>query len=136
LTLIVDSYAWVEFLAAGPRGPLARNHIESPGELVTPDIVLAEVARVLARQGMDSDRIAGHLRSIGALSTVLSVTVEIALETIHAAGDLRHRARSRGLDQPSFSDAIILAFARCMHGSVLTADKHFEGLPEATWIGN
>lgn len=136
LTVIVDSYAWVEFLTAGPRGPKVRERLESPGELVTPDLVLAEVARVFAWQGMDRGRIAGHLRSIGALSAILPVNVDVALETAKSGEDLRQHGRDTSMGPPSFADAVILSFARCLGGKVLTADRHFAGLPETDWIGN
>lgn len=135
MTVIVDSYAWVEFLSAGPHGPEVRERLESPGEIVTPDLVLAEVARVFARQGMERDRIAGHLRSIGALSSVLAVSVDVALETARTSEELRQRSRRMRTGPPSFADAVVLSFARCLGGKVLTADKHFRGLPEVDWIG-
>lgn len=133
--MIVDSYAWVEFLEAGPAGPRVRQRLESPGEIVTPDIVLAEVARVFARQGMERDRIAGHLRSIGALSTVLPVSVDIALETARTDEELRQYGKRMRMGPPSFADAVILSFARCLEGKVLTADPHFRGFAEVEWIG-
>jgi predicted nucleic acid-binding protein len=133
--VIVDSYAWVEFLAAGPQGPKVRERLETPGEIVTPDIVPAEVARVFARQGMDPSRIEGHLRSIGALSAIRPVNVEIALETAKADQELRQSARRTKIGPPSFADAIILSFARCLGGKVLTADPHFRGFAEVDWIG-
>jgi predicted nucleic acid-binding protein len=135
LTLIVDSYAWVEFLTAGPRGPRVREKFESSGDLVTPDIVLAELARVFARQGMERDQIVGHLRSMGALSTIQSIDIDVALGAISADEELRQRGRIRKIGLPSFADAIILSFARCLGARVLTADKHFEGIPETEWVG-
>ena len=135
MTLIVDSFAWVEFLLAGKAGPRVRDHIESPEELATPDIVLAEVARVFGRQGMPPNMIEGHLRSIGALSSVRSIDTGVALATAQSERDLRHKARSEKLTPPSFADCVILAFARSLGGRILTADRHFWGLPETVWIG-
>lgn len=135
MTLIIDSYAWVEFLSAGKFGPKVRELMGSPQELVTPDVVLAEVARVLGRQGIAAETIAGHLRSIGALSAVHPISVDVAIEVIRADNDLRRHARSRGLTNPSFADCLILAFARWLGAQVVTADRHFEGLRETTWIG-
>ena len=135
MTLIVDSYAWVEFLSAGKAGPLVREHIESAEELITPDLVLAEVARVLGRRGLERAVIGGHLRAIGALSEIRGVDIDIALESVRADADLRSSARTRGLSPPSFADCIILGFARQLGGKVLTADAHFRGLEETLWIG-
>jgi predicted nucleic acid-binding protein len=136
LTLIVDSFAWVEFLSAGKYGPRVRSYLESSEWLITPDIVLAEVARVFGRAKMAPDSIAGHLRSIGALSSVSSIGLEVALGVIQSDLDLRLRARANGLGPPSFADCIILSHARAVSGRVLTADQHFKGLSETAWIGN
>jgi predicted nucleic acid-binding protein len=135
LTLIVDSYAWVEFLSGGDSGPKVRSQLESREALVTLDIVLAEVARVFGREGVLEEAIAGHLRSIAALSDVRPIDHEIALGVVRADRDLRRRARERGIGSPSFADSLILSCARQIEGRVLTADPHFEGLKETAWIG-
>lgn len=135
MTLIIDSFAWVEFLAGGPGGPTVRTRLESPEDLVTPDIVLAEVARVFGRQGVPTESIRGHLRSIGALSQVMPLDFEIALETFQADSELRRHAKEYGLPSPSFADCIVLSYARYLRGRVLTADRHFKDLPETDWIG-
>ncbi len=80
--------------------------------------------------------IAGHLRSIGALSSVRPVSIEISQETIESDKRLRDLARSKGLRQPSFADCIILSFARVLGERVVTADRHFQGLSETVWIGD
>jgi predicted nucleic acid-binding protein len=135
LTLIVDSSAWIEFLTAGQHGPRVRSYLESSEALICPDLVVAEVARMLEGQGLAAGTVAGHLRSMMALSTVHSIDLGVALLTGSADRDLRSRARSRRLSLPGFADAVILAFARYYGGTVLTGDSHFEGLAETTWLG-
>lgn len=125
----------MELLTAGRSGPKVRAVIESGEELLTPDIVLAEVARVFGRQGMSPERIAGHLRAMSVLSSVRPIEIGVALEVHRSDRFLRQRSRSRGLDSPSFADSLILAFARYFAAGVLTADPHFEGLDETSWIG-
>jgi predicted nucleic acid-binding protein len=135
LTLIIDSYAWLEFLTAGPLGPKVRFSLESSEHLVTPDVVLPEVARTFGRAGEDAEVIRGHLRSVSALSTVRGIDEDVAVGVIGAARDLREHAKLRRLGQPSFADAIVLAFARALDGRVLTGDPHFSGLDETEWVG-
>jgi predicted nucleic acid-binding protein len=136
LTLIVDSFAWVEFLTGGPFGPDVRTKFEESGDLLTPDFVLAEISRALFRGGGDPKVIEGYLRTIQALSTVVAVDLSIALEVPRADQDLRRRAARRRTGAPSFADAIVLAIARRAGGKVLTGDRHFEGLPETVWVGD
>jgi predicted nucleic acid-binding protein len=135
LKLIVDSYAWIEFLLAGPHGARVRQYLEAPNDLICPDIVLAEVARRLAREEPDRQRLTGHLRSMTALSTVHPIDPAVAIEAIGADLDLRDHARKEKLGPPSFADAIILGFARRLGARVLTGDPHFEDLSETEWIG-
>jgi predicted nucleic acid-binding protein len=135
LILIIDSYAWIEFLTGGQKGPEVRRRLESGDHLVTPDLVLAEVARKFGRDGHAETLVHGHLRAITALSEVSPVTIEVALQITKADSDLRAHARRRKLDQPSFADVVILSLARAFGGSVLTADSHFEALPNVEWIG-
>ena len=136
MTRIIDSYAWIEFLSAGRAGPKVREIIESSEELVTPDIVLAEVARVLGRAGGPAAAVAGHLRSISALSSVRPISIEVALEVVRSDQELRQHARNRRLGPPSFADVLILSYARHFRATVVTADHHFEGLGETAWIGS
>ncbi len=134
MTLIVDSYAWVEFLTAGPRGLEARQRLESEDLLITPDLVLAEIARKFGRDGQPEGLIRGHLRTITALSDVAPVSIEVALQTTRADTDLRRLARGARLNSPSFADVVVLAYARAFDARVLTADAHFRGLPDVVWI--
>jgi predicted nucleic acid-binding protein len=136
LTLIIDSYAWIEFLTGGRNGPTVRRFLDSEDELVTPDIVLAEVARKFGREGQAEPLVRGHLRAITALSSVAPVTIEVALHISNVDSELRGNARRRKLNPPSFADAVVLSFARAFDGRVLTADAHFEGLPSVEWIGS
>ena len=135
MTLIIDSYAWIEFLTGGRKGPEVRRRLESVDHLITPDLVLAEVARKFGRDGQSETLVQGHLRAITALSEVAPVTIGGALQTPKAYSDLRAHARRRKLNQPSFADVVILSFARALDGKVLTADAHFEALPNVEWIG-
>jgi predicted nucleic acid-binding protein len=135
LILIVDSYAWIEFLIGGRKGPEVRKRLESTDYLITPDLVLAEVARKFGRDGQSETLVRGHLRAVTALSEVASITIEVALQVPKADSDLRAHARGRKLNQPSFADVVVLSFARALGGKVLTADAHFEGLPSVEWIG-
>jgi len=136
LKLIVDSYAWIEFLLPGPRGPEVKRRFEEPNDLISPDIVLVEVARRLARDSPNLGEIAGHLRSMTALSTIVPINPDVAVGTIGAGSTLRSHAKGKKLGAPSLADAVILAFARQLGARVLTGDPHFEGIPETEWVGD
>ena len=50
---IVDSFAWIEFLAGTEHEEMVRGLLSTADVVVTPDLVLAEVARKLS-PGTDS----------------------------------------------------------------------------------
>ena len=135
MTLIIDSFAWIELLTGGVHGPAVRRRFESGDLLVTPDLVLAEVARKFGRDGQPQDLTHGYLRAMVALSDIQPVTTEIAMGTVTADSELRAHARRRKLTPPSFADSIILAMARVRRGKVLTTDRHFSDMADVDWVG-
>jgi predicted nucleic acid-binding protein len=134
LIVIVDSFAWIEFLIGSVHETRIRETLTTADVVVTPDLVLAEVARKLARDGVQPGMIRHKVEDVSTLSQVVPITVEIALGVFEADRDLRKSAKSRHLDTPGLSDAVILSTARSVEGKVLTGDPHFEGLPETMWL--
>jgi predicted nucleic acid-binding protein len=133
--VIVDTYAWVELFSAGAGFAQVEEVLGADERCLTPDIVLAEVARKMERDGAELELIRSKLAVILETSTSIPVDARIALGVHRADQELRFRARARKLGDPGLSDAIILSSARVYDGKVLTGDRHFEGLPETEWIG-
>lgn len=48
--IVVDSCGWVEFLAGGPLAGEYAPYFEKPGEIITPAIVVCEVAKKIWRE--------------------------------------------------------------------------------------
>lgn len=136
MTLIVDSFAWIELFGSGSLGREVRKRLESRERLLTPDIVLAEVARKYARDGHAGDIIDLRLRSIESISEVIPLDRATALGVQSAEVDLQKAAKAAKLGRPGLTDAILLAFARNRAGRVLTGDPHFESLEETEWLGS
>ena len=135
LTLIIDSVARIEFLTGGVHGPTVRRRFESGDLLITPELVLAEVARKYGRDGQSGDLTHGHVRGMVALSDIQPLTTEIAMGIVTAVSELRAHARRHKLDPPSSADSVILATARVRRGKVLTADRHFSDIADVDWMG-
>ncbi|HZY69522.1 MAG TPA: PIN domain-containing protein [Thermoplasmata archaeon] len=133
---IVDSFAWIELLAGTEYEAKVREILGKSEVVATPDLVLAEVARKLGRDGVSSAIVRRKLVDISTLSQVTPISPEIAIGVFQADADLRSNAKSKGLNKPGLSDAIILSTARVLHGTVLTGDPHFQGFPETSWMGN
>jgi predicted nucleic acid-binding protein len=134
LIAIVDSFAWIEFLAGSEHEERIGEVLTAADVVVTPDLVLAEVARKLARDKIRSRLVRRKVEDISTLSQVVPITIEIASGVFEADRELRRNAKSRQLESPGLSDAVILSTARSLHGLVLTGDPHFAALPETLWL--
>src|SRR5579864_4498652 len=118
LILIVDSFAWIEFLGGTSLEPAVRAQLSDADVVVTPDLVLAEVARKLARDGVARPVALRKLGDISTLSQLTPIGVDIALGVAEAEDDLRRSAKTRGIDRPGLADAIILSTTRVLGGQV------------------
>lgn len=109
---VVDSSAWLEYLADSPRAPRFAKAIEDARHLIVPVVTLYEVFRKVRRdRGADE-----ALQAVAAMlhGTVVDVDVSLALE----AGQL---------DLPMADSLIYATVVR--HGATLwTQDADFEGL--------
>lgn len=134
MILIVDSFAWIEFLAGSPQGDQVHELLARAEVVITPDLVLAEVARKLRRDGVASGTVGRKLQDMSTLSRIAPVSVEVALGVFDADAELRESARVRCLGSPGIADAIVLSMARTFEGSILTGDPHFRGFSETIWL--
>ncbi len=113
---VVDSSAWLEYLANGPNAEFFAEPIESVRELVVPAIVVYEVFKRLSQQR--GEEIA--FNRIAALYQGIIADLD-ALTAIEAA-------RLSLIVRLPMADSIILATARRFQAALWTQDAHFEGL--------
>ncbi len=135
MKIVADAYAWVELFSGTTRGEIARKKMVEAESVITPDTVLAEVARKYLREGVEEQRTRGRLSTILEASEPAHIDDETALAAGRAYLQLEGKAREEGLGKPSLFDALVLAVARANDAMVLTGDRHFEGLPETLWMG-
>jgi predicted nucleic acid-binding protein len=114
---LVDSSAWLEYLADGPNAQFFAPAIEKHSELVVPTIVVFEVfKRVLqqrnAHAALETVAVLGHGRLID-----LSAEIAIAAANVSQSEKL------------PMADSIIIATARAENAVVWTQDSDFEGRP-------
>ena len=134
MKIVVDAYAWVEFFAGTRKGESVKDQMERAETVITPDTVLAEVARKYIREGISEETTRKRLSTVLEASEPADVDDGVAVEAGKAYLELEKRARDAGLEKPSLFDALVLAVARKSDGMVLTGDEHFRGLPETLWI--
>jgi predicted nucleic acid-binding protein len=120
--ILVDSSAWIEYLADRPRAEAFAPYIEGRERLLVSALDFYEIYKVV-RRDLSEER---AIEAVAALhrAEIAPVDESLALEAADVA--LEH-----GL---AMADAIIYATAQRFGARVVTADADFEGLPNATVI--
>ena len=118
---VVDSSAWLEYLAAGPNAAFFADAIENVAELVVPTISIYEVFKRIVQQRSENEALQvvavmqqGHVSEMD--STVALSAARISLD-----------------HQLPMADSVMLATARVNKATLWTQDAHFEGLPDVRY---
>ena len=119
---VVDTSAWIEWLAGSPLGKKLGKEIPEKARCIVPTIVQLELSKWLVRElGEDqADQVIAYTQKC----VVVPLDTAIAL----MAADL-HRAHKLAT-----ADAIVYATARQQGADLLTCDRHFEGLSDVALI--
>lgn len=125
-SVVVDSYAWIEYADGSDEGARARQYIEGSSTLFTPAIVVAELADRATRLNRHKDWTASLYPFIRHNSTIVSLDDELANRAGEVKWEMRDSSPEAGL-----ADAIVLATARAQEARVLTGDPDFLA-PELT----
>jgi len=132
--IVFDSYAWIEYFLGSDSGRVVKNYIDVE-EVVTPSIVLAEVARKYLREGVKEEDVFKRLNFIVASGTVTEIDAELSMAAAKAYLELFAKAKAEKLKRPSLTDGIVLATGRILGAKIVTGDEHFKGLAEVVYIG-
>jgi predicted nucleic acid-binding protein len=114
---LIDSSAWLEYLAQDRDAAKFAPFIESGASTLVPTIVLYEVVKVLMRERgkIAADRfISEALRRV-----VVPLDEELALAAAHLSDEAKL----------AMADAIIYATAQAHQAQLVTGDSAFRGLP-------
>ena len=120
--VLVDTSAWIEWLIGSPTGDKLAGHLPDQADWLVPTMVQLELSKWLARE-VGEDK-ADQVIAFTQVCQIVPLDTEIALAAAEACRD--HRLAT--------ADAIMFATARARGASLLTCDKHFEGLPGVTLI--
>jgi predicted nucleic acid-binding protein len=113
---VVDSSAWLEYFADGPKAEHFASAIEDTAALVVPSITLLEVFKRISQQRDE----ATALQYVAVMQQGRVVDLDAALALRAAALGLRHKL--------PLADSIIYATAQAARAIVWTQDADFEGL--------
>ncbi len=134
--IIADSWIWIEYFRGTKHG-LKLEELLRHGKIVTPNIVLLEIASKYIREGISRADIELRLKFIVAKSTIIEFDHELAIKAAECLLELRKHAKNLGIKKkPGIADALILAIARELKAKILTGDQHFRDLPEVIYLKN
>lgn len=120
--ILVDTSAWIEWLIGSPTGEKLAGHLPDQADWLVPTIVQMELTKWLTRE-VGEDK-ADQVIAFTQVCQVVPLDTEIALAAADACRV--HKLAS--------ADAVIFATARAQGATLLTCDKHFEGLPDVTLV--
>jgi predicted nucleic acid-binding protein len=115
---VVDSSAWLEYLADGPNAGEFAAAIETVRTLVVPTIVISEVVRRLDAQGRRAiiPDVLAQMRQ----ATIIPLDDQLAI-------DAATLGRRQGL---ALADSIVYATTQAVGGTLWTQDEDFKALPK------
>jgi predicted nucleic acid-binding protein len=113
---VVDSSAWLEYLANGPNASFFAKAIEDTQQLIVPTLSLFEVFKRVLEQRGEGDA----LQAVAVMrqGMVVDLDTPIALQAAKLSAELRL----------PMADSIILATARSYDATLWTQDADFKDL--------
>jgi predicted nucleic acid-binding protein len=113
---VVDSSAWLEYLADGPNASFFAGAVERTAELVVPSLTIYEVFERVLQQRDES----AALRAVALMQQGSVVDLDAGLALSAARLSLETRL--------PMADSVVLATARLHEATLWTQDADFEGL--------
>ncbi len=124
MTVLIDSWAWIEYWKGSKSGKIAATYIDGDEEVFVSTINLTETYVWVARNY--DEEIARHkIEAIEKRAYIVPVEKGIALEA--ARLKLKHKL--------GIADAVVLATANHIKGNVVTGDPDFKNIDKVTFIG-
>lgn len=118
---VVDSSAWLEYLADGPNSDYFAAPIEDTAHLLVPSLCIYEVFKRVLQQRDESDALqAAALMQQG---TVIALDIMLAVEA----------ARLSVTRKLPMADSVILATAKSRDAMLWTQDADFEGMARVNY---
>ena len=124
MTVLIDSWAWIEYWRGGPRARDAAEYIDGEEEALVSSVNLAELYHwVLSKY---DEKVADVKRA----------TVERRCRVVPLDGDLAvDAARLRRAKRLALADSCVLATGRRFAASVVTGDPDFRGKRGVVFLG-
>lgn len=118
---VVDSSAWLEYLAAGPNASFFAEAIENTAELIVPTVSLYEVFKRVVQQRSEGEAL--QVVAVMQLERLAELDSRVALSAARISID----------QKLPMADSVMLATARLNDAALWTQDAHFEGMPNVKY---
>ncbi|MCY0871458.1 MAG: type II toxin-antitoxin system VapC family toxin [Acidithiobacillus caldus] len=119
---VVDTSAWVEWLAGTGLGTQVAEHLPEKPRWIVPTLVQFELSKWLLREVGEEK--ADQVIAFSQKCVIVPLDTDIALLAVEL-----HREYKLAT-----ADAIVYATARHRGAGLLTCDTHFQGLPDVTLL--
>ena len=134
LKIVMDSCAWIELFLGSEKGKKVIEILSSADEVITPDLVLAEIGRKYIKEGANEKEVRNRLKFIEENSIVACLDADISIEGGKAYLELLEKSKKESKNKPALTDSILLALARKYSAKIVSGDKIFEGMKEVILI--
>lgn len=126
MKIIIDAYAWIEYLDGSESGLKIKEFLEKENEIFTLTLTIAEVISRAARVGADTGI---AYNAIIYNSNIIDINRDIAREAglIHAK--IKKEIKDFGL-----VDSFLLVVANKIGAKIMTGDKHFKNIKNVIFI--
>jgi len=124
LTVLIDSWAWVEYFKGSSLGKKAAHHIEGSEDAIISAINLAEVYRWFLKLYKEPQAEDARI-TITTRCTLVPVDEAIAVDA----------ARIRNSERLGLGDSIVLATARHEEAKIVSGDPELRRYAEVIFIG-
>jgi toxin FitB len=118
---VVDSSAWLEYLAGGPNSAFFAGSIENTTELIVPTISLYEVFKRIVQQRSENEAL--QVIAVMQQGKIAEMDSRTALSAARISVD----------NKLPLADSVMLATARLNNAVLWTQDSHFEGIPNVKY---
>ena len=122
MTVLIDSWAWIEYFKGSDYGIKAKSVIESGEQLLVSSINISEIYHFFLRHKMDANNL---------IKFVLDSSFVIPLDTSLAL----RAANIKFTKKLGMADAIVIATAEENNAKILTGDDDFKNIKNVIYIG-
>jgi len=123
MTVLIDSWTWIEYWKGGKLAKAAAAYIEGDEESVVSTVNISEVYFWVARY-YDETKAAEKLKTVEKRCSIVAVDKEIAIGA----------AKIKIENKLGLADSLIMATARHVHAKVATGDPDMKDLKDVIFL--